>query len=61
MILENIVDILYYVIYSIRCKEVSGMHDICDIYKDYEKRTNDSMKMELQALIYIDIRRNGSF
>ena len=37
------------------------MHDICDIYKDYEKRTNDSMKMELQALIYIDIRRNCSF
>ena len=37
------------------------MHDICDIYKDNEKRTNDSMKMELQALIYIDIRRNGSF
>ena len=37
------------------------MHDICDIYKEYEKRTNDSMKLELQALIYIDNHRNGSF
>lgn len=37
------------------------MHDICDIYKEYEMRTNESLRLELQALIYINNRRNGSF
>lgn len=37
------------------------MRDVVDIYKEYEYMNGDSLKLEMQALIYIDNKRNRSF